>query len=81
MKVCQDGGKALMSNPNKDLGKWLLRDILKIEEGVLVTYEMLLEIGIDAIIFEKTNNKYKLNFVKVGKFEEYRDYVLDPDYE
>ena len=70
-----------MSNPNKDLGKWLLRDILKIEEGVLVTYEMLLEIGIDAIIFEKTNNKYKLNFVKVGKFEEYRDYVLDPDYE
>ena len=81
MKVCQDGGKALMSNPNKDLGKWLLRDILKIEEGVLVTYEMLLEIGIDAIIFEKTNNKYKLNFVKVGKFDEYRDYVLDPDYE
>lgn len=81
MKVCQDGGKALMSNPNKDLGKWLLREILKIEEGVLVTYEMLLEIGIDAIIFEKTNNKYKLNFVKVGKFEEYRDHVLDPDYE
>lgn len=81
MKVCQDGGKALMSNPNKDLGRWLLREILKIEEGVLVTYEMLLEIGIDAIIFEKTNNKYKLNFVKVGKFEEYRDHVLDPDYE
>lgn len=81
MKVCQDGGKALMSNPNKDLGKWLLREILKIDEGVLVTYEMLLEIGIDAIIFEKTNNKYKLNFVKVGKFEEYRDHVLDPDYE
>ena len=81
MKVCQDGGKALMSNPNKDLGKWLLRDILKIDYGVLVTYEMLLEIGIDAIIFEKTNNEYKLNFVKVGKFEEYRDHVLDPDYE
>lgn len=81
MKVCQEGGKALMSNPNKDLGRWLLREILKIEEGVLVTYEMLLEIGIDAIIFEKTNNKYKLNFVKVGKFEEYRDHVLDPDYE
>lgn len=81
MKVCQDGGKALMSNPNKDLGKWLLREILKIDEGVLVTYEMLLEIGIDAIIFEKTNNKYKLNFVKVGKFEEYRNHVLNPDYE
>lgn len=81
MKVCQDGGKALMSNPNKDLGKWLLRDILKIDKGVLVTYEMLLEIGIDAIIFEKTNNNYKLNFVKVGKFEEYRSHILEPDYE
>lgn len=81
MKVCQDGGKALMSNPNKALGKWLLREILKIDEGVLLTYEMLLEIGIDAIIFEKRNGKYKLNFVKVGKFEEYRDHILDPDYE
>lgn len=81
MKVCQDGGKALMSNPNKDLGKWLLREILKVEKGKLLTYEMLLEIGIDAIVFEKTNNKYKLNFAKVGKFEEYRDHVLNPDYE
>lgn len=81
MKVCQDSGKALMSNPNRDLGKWLLREILKIDEGVLVTYEMLLEIGIDAIVFEKTGNKYKLNFAKVGKFEEYRDHILYSDYE
>lgn len=81
MKVCQDGGKALMSNPNKALGKWLLRDILKIKEGVLLTYEMLLEIGIDAIAFEKTNGKYKLNFVKVGKFEEFRNYELNQEYE
>ena len=24
-KVCQDGNKALMTNPNSNLGKWLLR--------------------------------------------------------
>lgn len=81
MKVCQSDGKALMSNPNKSLGEWILRDILKVPYGKLVTYEMLLEIGIDAIIFEKINGKYRLNFAEVGKFEEFRDRILCPDYE
>lgn len=51
MKICQEDGKALMSNPNKDLGKWILRDVLHVEEGHLITYEDLLKIGIDSILF------------------------------
>jgi hypothetical protein len=70
MKLCQDNCKALMSNPNKALGQWLLRDILKIEVGQIVTYDDLLSIGIDAIKFEKIDGKYKLNFLEIGEFEE-----------
>jgi hypothetical protein len=36
-KVCQDGEKALMSYSNKELGEWILRDILELREGELVT--------------------------------------------
>lgn len=81
MKICQADGKAIMSNPNKALGEWILRDILKVPYGKLVTYEMLLEIGIDAVVFEKINGVYKLNFAEVGKFEEFSEHILCPDYE
>ena len=81
MKICQDEGKAIMSNPNKALGKWLLRDVLKIPYGVLVTYQNLLEIGIDSVIFEKEGDKYKLDFQKIGSFEEFYNRMIIPDYE
>lgn len=62
MKVCQDSGKALMSNPNKDLGQWLLRDILLLQEQELATYDKLLELGIDSVVFEKNKDFYNLDF-------------------
>jgi hypothetical protein len=31
-KVCQDNSKALMSYSNKELGKWILRDVLNLNE-------------------------------------------------
>ena len=72
MKICQDGGKAIMSDPNKDLGKWLLRDVLGLEPKTILTYEKLLEIGIDAVEFQKIAPlKYKLDFKEVGEFEEH----------
>lgn len=71
MKVCQDGGKALMSNPNKALGEWILRDLLKIPPNTLVTYDMLLEVGVDAVSFEKIGDKYHLDFVEVGGYEDF----------
>ena len=82
MKICQDNGKAIMSNPNKALGKWLLRDVLKLPYGTVVTYDLLLAIGIDAISFQKLpNNKYKLSFKKVGEFENFMNKELMADYE
>ena len=71
-KLCQDNSKALMTSPNKDLGKWLLRDILNLNECELVTYEMLEEVGIDSVRITKIDiNNYTINFAKLGSYEEF----------
>jgi hypothetical protein len=54
-KLCQAGKKGLMSNPNKDLGHWLLRTVLKKKPRTLVTMQDLYEFGFDSICIEKTN--------------------------
>lgn len=60
-KMCQDGEKGLMSNPNRELGKWLLRDVLKIPRGTLVTREMLNIRGYDSVLVIKESDKrYRL---------------------
>ena len=65
MKLCQDNGKALMSNPNSELGAWLLREVLRLEENEILTYDKLAEIGIEDVVFEKSDdNNYKLDFRK-----------------
>ena len=68
-KICQENGKALMSNPNKDLGEWLLRKVLKKNVGELVTMDDLNRIGIDSVCVEDTHSVngdglkiYKLSF-------------------
>jgi hypothetical protein len=71
-KVCQDNSKALMTNPNQDLGQWLLRDILNLKEGELLTYEKLERIGLDSVIVYKiSEGEYGINFVKIGSFEDF----------
>lgn len=66
MKLCQDEGKALMSNPNSELGTWLLREVLRLEENEILTYEKLAEIGIESVVFEKVNDdNYKLDFKQI----------------
>ena len=82
MKICQDGGKAIMSNPNKALGKWLLRNVLNVPQDKVVTYEMLLAVGVDAVSFQKRpNGSYKMDFKQVGEFERLLDKEVVADYE
>lgn len=69
-KVCQDSGKAIMSNPNKELGHWILRDLLKVKERELVTMKTLEDCGIDCVVFTKiSDNKYKIHFGPLGTYE------------
>jgi len=71
-KVCQDGGKALMSKSNKVLGQWILRDVLKLKEGELLTYEKLQILGIDSVRIDKINEEnYEINFAKNGSFDQF----------
>lgn len=65
-------GKGLMSNPNKDLGQWILREILKIPEGILVTYQMLEDIGIDSVEIRKIDlENYEIDFKEIGSYYEF----------
>ena len=69
-KVCQDDGKAIMSNPNKVLGEWLLRKVFEIPEGTVVTYRMLEIFGIDCVVFRKEGNLvYSIDFAEAGTYE------------
>jgi hypothetical protein len=52
-KVCQANKKALMSNPNKSLGKWILREQLKLPIGKKATLRHLHQIKIDSVLVEK----------------------------
>ena len=78
-KVCQEAdknepliGKAIMSNPNKVLGKWLLRDVFEVEEGTLITYEMLELFGVDSVIFTKNAElDYSIEFAEIGTYEKF----------
>jgi len=69
-KICQEGGKALMTKSNKKLGKLILRDGLKLKEGELATYEKLQLFGIDSVRIDKLNDSiFEINFAKNGSYE------------
>lgn len=71
-KVCQEGSKALMSNPNSDLGEWLLRKVLDLEAGELLTYSKLQKIGIDSVAIYKNNDgTFDIEFKKLGTYEDF----------
>ena len=69
-------GKSIMSNPNKALGKWLLRDVFELPEKTLVTYDMLRIFGVDSVMFTKLDEKkYRIDFCVLGTYE--KMYHLD----
>lgn len=71
-KVCQADGKAIMSNPNKVLGEWLLRKVFELAEGTIVTYQMLEIFGIDSVVFTKIDDShYSVDFAEIGTYERF----------
>lgn len=73
MKVTQQNGKALQSDPNKALGEWILREVLKLPPSTLVTKLKLDEIGIDSIKLTKINHQmYQIDFLQTGSFEKFK---------
>lgn len=65
-------GKSIMSNPNKVLGQWLLRDVLQIQEGTVITYDMLRVYNIDCVVFTKISDRtYRIDFGELGTYERF----------
>lgn len=71
-KVCQDNSKALMSNPNKKLGQWLLRQVMNLKEKEQLTYEMLEVLGIDSVIvYKHSETLYSIDFCEMGSYDQF----------
>lgn len=69
-------GKSIMSNPNRVLGHWLLREVFELPENTIVTYDMLRQFGIDSVMFTKYSlENYSIDFCSLGTYE--RTYGLN----
>lgn len=70
--LCQQGRKALMTNPNRSMSDWLLRKVLQLKEGELATVEKLDKLGFDSVIITKENeNSFKIDIMKTNSFAEF----------
>lgn len=71
-KICQQNDKALMSDPNKILGKWLFDDVFKVSPTTHITYDLLEKYGIDSVEITKNGeDDYSINFAKIGSYEQF----------
>lgn len=71
-KVCQANSKALMTDPNKALSDWLLRRVLRLDEGELATMEQLDELGFDSVLITKENaDNYSIDIMPTNAFEKF----------
>ncbi len=76
-KMCQEGRKGLMSNPNKSLGHWLLRVVLNLKEGKLLTRKKLDAIGIDSVRVDKLSEKiFEINFSRTGSYAFFANEII-----
>jgi len=74
-KVCQENSKALMTDPNVALGKWLLRDMLGFKRGEIATLEHLRKKNADTVIVYKLmKDLYQISLHSFGSFE--KEYKL-----
>lgn len=63
-----------MSYSNRELGQWILRDVLKLREGELLTYKKLQILGVDSVRIDKINDStYEINFVSSGSYDKFME--------
>ena len=73
-KLCQDNRKALMSDPNSRLGEWILRNVMNLKDGELLTYEKLESLGIDSVvIYKHSEGRYSVDFARIGSFDSFAE--------
>jgi len=89
-KVCQDGSKALMSDPNTVLCNWLFSTIdgsysyaeSRMPRHKPYTYDDLARVGKDSVLVRKldeSGSAFELEFAAVGSFEEFVESETEVD--
>ena len=72
-KICQQDDKALMTNPNSILGKWLFEKLglEKTSPNEVVSYEELAKTGYDSVKIKIIDGKYYISLMPVGSYENF----------
>ena len=69
-----------MSDPNKALGHWILRDVLQLPEGELVTMSLLNRMGFDSVIIYKDDiSNYRIDVCRTISYSD--DMFGDDEYD
>ena len=88
-KVCQADGKALMSDPNTDLGHWIMKVLRPSlvdsdfkrhpnSKDKLFTYKDLVSIGKDSVLVKKLKDKSKVLFsLEFAPLDSYEDFIAE----
>lgn len=72
-KITQDRGKGLQTNPQSELGKWLLFSIFGLKEYEMLTRDILDEKEIDSIKITKIdNNNFKVDVCSYLDYEKWK---------
>lgn len=73
VKTCQENHKALMSNPNSDLGKWIFSQLglAKNNPSDIINYTQLEATGYDSVKIENIDGNYYISLMPVGSYENF----------
>lgn len=72
--ITQENSKGLETNPQSDLGKWLLRDVLKLKYDTVLTMDMLNKKGIDSVKITKIDEtNFSIEIAPFNKFNQWKD--------
>lgn len=79
-KVCQQGGKALMTAPNSHLSTWLFllidgslsASIERYAKRIPYVYQDLEDLLFDSVVLEKEERRYVLSPHTIGGYEDWR---------
>ena len=66
-----------MTNPNKALFDWLLRKVLKLELGEILTYQHLKTLEIDSVKITKIDEEnFKIDFTSLNSYKKFEDEMI-----
>lgn len=70
--ITQENSKALETNPQSALGKWILRDVLNLPYGTVLTMDMLNKKKIDSVKITKVDSGFRIEIAPFNAFRNWK---------